>query len=126
MVFHRCIAESIVAHQDREFSVVCQLFYKVVHAGIEIMVSHHACIISHHLHGPHFRLSFEDIEVRCSLKNITCIQQQYIGFLCPDVADDLCPCSDATHAGISGAIHRKRIQTAVHIIGMKDGQFMGR
>ena len=122
MIFHWRLTETVVAHQDREFSVVCQLFYKILHARIKIMVAHHTGIISHHLHGPHFRLSFEDIEIGRSLKNITGIQQQYIGFLGPDLADDGCPCCNASHACISGTIHWERIQTAVHIIGVQDGQ----
>ena len=103
----------------------CHLIGKIPDARIKIMVPHDTGVVTHLRHRPDLRLPFEHIEIGRSLEDIPGIQQEDMLLFAPDPAYEGSTGCHSAATGIGAGICRKRIQPAMDIIGVQDGQSPG-
>src|SRR5690606_21735441 len=115
----------IIGTQKWEFCLR-KCFFKSFQAIVELVVSHGGSIISHHRHEFKFKFAAKKIKVRSSLKHISRIQKQNIFFFLSYLLNQCCSSRKSTLIGISGIRFIKRFNTAVLVIGMKNGDFISR
>ncbi|MNV04491.1 hypothetical protein D3C71_947880 [compost metagenome] len=80
----RCGTQFIICINHLEGSVR-QSTFVCFHPDVKIMIPKSHDIVFHCCHGFHFQNTMKLIEIRRSLENISCIQQQYMFFLLSDL-----------------------------------------
>src|SRR5690606_39620201 len=110
------VAEVVISRKEREIGVRGD-FAWTFEAVVKLMVAERARVVFHFTHEFQFDLAAEEVEIGGALYHIARIQQQHVALLPADSLHQRRASSHPAQALVVRAIHRKRLDSAVYIVG---------